>query len=340
MKLNEAIGITRNPYGCDDGTVREARLAVCNEVERLQTLEPLWISQNESNAKDNGILRQCNHNQFERIEELTKQAALNEKLWLEASSLLHECKEELMHYRDLIEQPLNVQELHYVNGAFDIKATHPLAASLFNEVCGLFISGGGENYFQMDGFHPKTGPINIIVQRQEGKNPAQLTVELRAELVEEKARSEKYRSTLIDTGCNDVFCDEARRSCRECPKNVKTPAQVACEKQAQLHRREPAWIVNDLGELGVTVCGRHYFLYKGDNLEYKDGLHDNGTPMMYRMVGKREFGETQWPQKWVVAGRKPEGLYTDNLLYTPGLSDGKPEDGDWRPLKPTREQKN
>ncbi len=104
-------------------------------------------------------------------------------------------------------------------------------------------------------------------------------------------------------------------------------------------RKEPEddvkWIVNDLGELGVEVNGRFLFLYKGDSLEYggKDGacLHDDGTPMLYRMVGKREFGETQWPQKWVIAGRR-EDRYTEKLAFHEGLSFGKPEDGDWKPL--------
>lgn len=105
---------------------------------------------------------------------------------------------------------------------------------------------------------------------------------------------------------------------------------------------EPEWIVNDLGELGVKVGNRFFFLYKGSNIEYGvagigescEGvaLHDDGTPMMYRMVGKREFGETQWPLKWIVAGQQPPGRYTDELLYTPGLSDGKKEDGAWKPL--------
>lgn len=99
------------------------------------------------------------------------------------------------------------------------------------------------------------------------------------------------------------------------------------------------WIVNDLGELGVEVNGRCFFLYKGESLEYgkhadvKDGvcLHDDGTQMLYRMVGKREFGETQWPQKWVTAGRR-EDRYTEKLAFYPGLSFGKPGDGDWKPL--------
>lgn len=91
------------------------------------------------------------------------------------------------------------------------------------------------------------------------------------------------------------------------------------------------WIVNDLGELGVEIEGRYFFLYKGGSLEYKDGTHDDGTPMLYRPVGKREFGETCWPLSWVLAGRR-EDRYRVNLTYTPGRSFGKPEDGDWRPL--------
>lgn len=103
------------------------------------------------------------------------------------------------------------------------------------------------------------------------------------------------------------------------------------------------WVVNDLGELGVCVQGRCFFLYKGGSLEYgggpdsrRDGmaLHDDGTPMMVRMVGKREFGETCQPlphlrDKW------PGGQgakYMEPLVFTPGLSFGKPEDGEWRPL--------
>lgn len=97
---------------------------------------------------------------------------------------------------------------------------------------------------------------------------------------------------------------------------------------------EPTWIVNDMGELGVMVEGRAFFLYKGDNIVYEDGKHDDGTPILYRMVGKREFGETCQPlphlrDKW------PGGQgarYLEPLVFTPGLSFGKPEDGEWKPL--------
>lgn len=95
--------------------------------------------------------------------------------------------------------------------------------------------------------------------------------------------------------------------------------------------REPTWIVNDIGELGVMVDGIPYFLYKGDNIVYHDAVHDDGSPMRYRIVGKREFGEVCHPLKWILAGRA-ESRYSEELVYTPGLSFGKPEDGEWRQL--------
>ena len=118
-------------------------------------------------------------------------------------------------------------------------------------------------------------------------------------------------------------------------------AILALRPQAVPMTDEPQWIVNDLGELGVKVGPRFFFLYKGDNIEYgtdeigdsRDGvaLHDDGTPMHYRIVGKREFGETCWPLQWVVRGHS-EGRYTEPLTFIPGLSWGKPEDGEWKPL--------
>lgn len=100
---------------------------------------------------------------------------------------------------------------------------------------------------------------------------------------------------------------------------------------------EPTWIVNDFGELGVKVGGRFFFLYKGGNIEYgsdtegETALHDDGTQMRYRIVGKREFGETCWPLKWVIQGHG-ETRYDVNITYHQGISFGNPEDGEWKPL--------
>lgn len=107
---------------------------------------------------------------------------------------------------------------------------------------------------------------------------------------------------------------------------------------AEAGREVPQWIVNDLGELGVKIGERFFFLYKGGNIEYGSNdsrvgiaLHDDGTPMRYRIVGNREFGETCGPLKWIEAGRR-EDRYTEELTYLPGRSFGNPEDGDWRDL--------
>lgn len=95
----------------------------------------------------------------------------------------------------------------------------------------------------------------------------------------------------------------------------------------------PVWIVNDSAELGVKIGDRFFFLYKGDNLEYKTGLHDDDTPMMWRPVGKREFGECCHPVKFWKEGAPPlPKRYADELQFIPGLSFGRPEDADWRPL--------
>lgn len=87
------------------------------------------------------------------------------------------------------------------------------------------------------------------------------------------------------------------------------------------------WVVNDLAELGVRINGRCFFLYKGHSLEY-DGTHDDGTPMMVRIVGKREFGECCHPTN---LGRLPE-RYTQELTFTPGLNYGTKDDGAWKPM--------
>lgn len=93
------------------------------------------------------------------------------------------------------------------------------------------------------------------------------------------------------------------------------------------------WVVNDSGELGVEISGRYFFLYKGESLEYEDPKHEDGTPMLVRRVGKREFGETQWPAKWLRDGRR-QGRYTEELVFTPGLSFGDADDPEfkWHPL--------
>lgn len=61
------------------------------------------------------------------------------------------------------------------------------------------------------------------------------------------------------------------------------------------------WVVNDIAELGVKIGNQFFWCYKGASFVY-DGhehngvaLHDNGRPIYWRPVFKREFGECITP---------------------------------------------
>lgn len=115
-------------------------------------------------------------------------------------------------------------------------------------------------------------------------------------------------------------------------------ATTAADQQITANSVE--WVVNDLAELGVKIGNRFFFLYKGDSLQYEAGMHDDGTPIRWRPVGKREFGECCYPVKFYKEGALLPRRYTDELVYTPGLSFGRPGDADWRNLPPAADQQD
>jgi len=111
-----------------------------------------------------------------------------------------------------------------------------------------------------------------------------------------------------------------------CPEATCSPSLLAEE--------DVRWVVNDMGELGVEIHGQFFFCYKGRSISYADDpTHNDGTPILVREVGKREFGETVWPLAWHNAGTSQE-RYTVETVYTPGLSFGEPDDPryQWTPL--------
>ena len=82
-------------------------------------------------------------------------------------------------------------------------------------------------------------------------------------------------------------------------EDVKTVMSAArAQERAEprlLRARDVQWITNDNAELGVKIGQQFFFLYKGDSLTYDEAQHDDGSPMHWRTVGKREFGECAHP---------------------------------------------
>lgn len=105
-------------------------------------------------------------------------------------------------------------------------------------------------------------------------------------------------------------------------RGIQNPT-ACCEKDVE-------WIVNDNGELGVSVGGRQFFLYKGESICYTKGTHDDGSPVFYRAVQKREFGECCRPVE-IQAIRSTNnpfdmsktGWYRDEMWYLD-------EEEDWK----------
>ncbi len=93
------------------------------------------------------------------------------------------------------------------------------------------------------------------------------------------------------------------------------------ENKRQFLCSEVNWVVNSLGELGVEIDGQYFFMYKGESLQYNESdKQENEPPIKVRRVGKREFGETQWPDSWLRKGRS-ENVYKVELQDGIGLPD-------------------
>lgn len=87
-----------------------------------------------------------------------------------------------------------------------------------------------------------------------------------------------------------------------------------------LNEDDVQWVVNDIAELGVFIGGKQFFLYKGES--YVGGRK-------FRLVGKREFGETQHPNLFYSDGgrdkwHKEAGLHSD--------IDSKDVYFEWKPI--------
>lgn len=123
--------------------------------------------------------------------------------------------------------------------------------------------------------------------------------------------------------CSQADCADDRRTGQPCDcgaqrlNELHAHAADALERTVSatlLKQEQVEWVVNDIAELGVKIGDQFFWLYKGHSLIYGSDedfghdrgvcTHDNGTPMHWRPVGKREFGECchpvnyKEPSKW------------------------------------------
>ena len=95
-------------------------------------------------------------------------------------------------------------------------------------------------------------------------------------------------------------------------------AQPQQLQESELQESDIRWVVNDVGELGVKINGKSFFFYKGQSISYDDNpRHRDGTSILVREVGEREFGETIFPRSWQMLGPLPD-RYNLNITHTPG----------------------
>lgn len=92
---------------------------------------------------------------------------------------------------------------------------------------------------------------------------------------------------------------ERLRSASPAPSTQVLPQPA----ERRLSAEDVQWVTNDIAELGVKIGNQFFFLYKGESLVYGaldsdptiPPVHDDGTPMHWRPIYKREFGECVHP---------------------------------------------
>ena len=75
------------------------------------------------------------------------------------------------------------------------------------------------------------------------------------------------------------------------------------------------WIVNDLGELGIKIFDNCIFMYKGELFQYHENPHPE-KPFKYRIINKREFGESG-PQSIYQCGKNIGLFEVDDIDAEP-----------------------
>lgn len=98
----------------------------------------------------------------------------------------------------------------------------------------------------------------------------------------------------------------------------------------RIDAKDVKWVVNDRAQLGVEVNGQVFFFHKGQAEELTIGESGPGVPILYRPVGRYEFGSYIRPQHMVRTGRV-DLPYLSGYIADPPCPERQAKI-DWRPL--------
>lgn len=106
-------------------------------------------------------------------------------------------------------EPVEVKEMNFKQGKMTLSLAHPHLAHFAEAVAEFFNDAMGVNYVATSFWREDLGPMEIVVQRNDGKTPAQLHQELLM-AVETKVPGESRHETALryiiesenrDSGC-------------------------------------------------------------------------------------------------------------------------------------------
>jgi len=84
-------------------------------------------------------------------------------------------------------EPISVKKIEFKSGVSTITVAHPLFPVIIDSLINLFKDSKGENYLSIGIWREDVGALEVILQQQEGKTPAQLKHEI----------EEKYKKDVL-----------------------------------------------------------------------------------------------------------------------------------------------
>jgi hypothetical protein len=77
-----------------------------------------------------------------------------------------------------------LKEMHFKDNTLEMRMENPEFVALTDGLVKMFKKAGGINYVSVSTYHPDLGMFEVTIQRQFGKTPSQLNIELKEKISE------------------------------------------------------------------------------------------------------------------------------------------------------------